>query len=279
MDLLDISGSWGVNIFLIISGYGIFRSFENHGIEGYWKRRIVSVYIPYLIYQPVCLLTLWMFSNVCLINIVFAVIGIDFGQLLDKTMWYISYQFVWYLIAWIAFLLWKKYGKNLICIIFLGIATIVIAAIGYLNVVWNHGSIAWAYCLSFPLGMFLAAMRNRRCKHITVFYIVVLIISIIIFVLRYGKQHSSFEEMLFALCASFIPLILISLFRIPEMKIFNKFAKYSFGMYLCEGVLLQIKLDIFIKTPILKITFVCIGSIFISFIMNFIVQKIQKQIR
>lgn len=47
MGFLDIPGAGGVHIFLILSGYGIYCSVNKNGLYQYWKKRIVSVYIPY----------------------------------------------------------------------------------------------------------------------------------------------------------------------------------------------------------------------------------------
>lgn len=48
MGLFDCGGVIGVHLFLIVSGYGICCSYENNGKTSYWKRRISSVYMPYL---------------------------------------------------------------------------------------------------------------------------------------------------------------------------------------------------------------------------------------
>lgn len=45
--ILTPLGSWGVGIFLILSGYGLSCSFVRRGLKGYWKNRIVTAYLPY----------------------------------------------------------------------------------------------------------------------------------------------------------------------------------------------------------------------------------------
>lgn len=44
-------GGIGVAMFLILSGYGINESWKKNGYQDYWKKRFVSVYIPYLIIE------------------------------------------------------------------------------------------------------------------------------------------------------------------------------------------------------------------------------------
>lgn len=41
-------GSWGVGVFLFFSGYGLASSVQKKGLEGYWKKRIIAAYIPYI---------------------------------------------------------------------------------------------------------------------------------------------------------------------------------------------------------------------------------------
>ena len=41
-------GSWGVGIFLFLSGYGLKLSAENKGLQGFWKKRILTAWLPYV---------------------------------------------------------------------------------------------------------------------------------------------------------------------------------------------------------------------------------------
>ena len=50
---LNPLGSWGVGIFLFVSGFGLQISFNNKRLKGYWKNRIINAYIPYLIFEIV----------------------------------------------------------------------------------------------------------------------------------------------------------------------------------------------------------------------------------
>ena len=48
MGILDGAGTWGVHIFVFLSGYGLLCSAEKTELANYWKKRIGNVYIPYL---------------------------------------------------------------------------------------------------------------------------------------------------------------------------------------------------------------------------------------
>lgn len=41
-------GSWGVGIFLFLSGYGLECSVQKKGLHQYWKKRILTAYLPYM---------------------------------------------------------------------------------------------------------------------------------------------------------------------------------------------------------------------------------------
>lgn len=42
-------GGIGVTIFLILSGYGLQLSYQKNGINKYWGKRFIGVYIPFVI--------------------------------------------------------------------------------------------------------------------------------------------------------------------------------------------------------------------------------------
>ena len=46
-------GEAGMPLFLFVSGYGLHISFQRHGMQGYWKKRFISVLIPYMAVQAV----------------------------------------------------------------------------------------------------------------------------------------------------------------------------------------------------------------------------------
>lgn len=47
--LINPFGNIGVSLFLIVSGYGLNMSFKKSGLQGFWKKRILRVWLPYAI--------------------------------------------------------------------------------------------------------------------------------------------------------------------------------------------------------------------------------------
>ena len=88
-------GAGGVVLFLLLSGYGLDQSREKDGLRLYWNKRIRKVYLPYLL---VSLLVLagWRIGDPRVIAC--TILGLDLGLIADKTMWYISFILLWYLL-------------------------------------------------------------------------------------------------------------------------------------------------------------------------------------
>ncbi len=155
-------GLIGVHLFLITSGYGIYCSLENKK-EHYWIKRISSVYLPYLFCTVLFLLIRFFIlkESYNLIRITVSFIGLDFGLNVDPTMWYISYIFAYYFIAWTAFKLKSSQQiANLFCLLSFGIITFM----SYKYIAWHKGTVAWNYGFSFLIGMLLAKFRYDKEK-------------------------------------------------------------------------------------------------------------------
>lgn len=87
MGYQGVLGVVGVHIFLVVSGYGIYYSFKRNGFENFWNKRILSVYVPYLVWQiPSMIIRRIMNQNITLTDIFATLLGIDFGHLVDQTM-------------------------------------------------------------------------------------------------------------------------------------------------------------------------------------------------
>lgn len=288
MGYLDISGAWGVHIFLILSGYGIYMSVIKNGLEQYWKKRFFSVYIPYLIYQ---ILGIFIFLFVLKIpltsqQILLSFLGLDFGLIADRTMWYISYIFYWYFAFWVIMRVKEKWHMTIIlkivAIAFIGLA----AVIGYTNIVWGHGSIAWAYFLSFPLGVVWAvlAQKNVKSRIFLQVEICLSVVMVVFFVSDYGNTHIAFDQMFFSFAAA--ALVILAVFNFPNLfgggqKLLCFIGKYSLGMYLNEGMLLKIQGKFFLEmNKHISNAFILIVSLLLAVILDkYMIQPITKRLR
>lgn len=288
MGYLDISGAWGVHIFLIVSGYGIYMSVMKNGLKDYWKKRIVAVYVPYLCWQIIGMVIMLFVLKIQLTSqqILLSLAGLDFGLIADRTMWYISYIFYWYFAFWVTMRVKEKWNLSVVTVIAAIAFTGGAAVIGYTNLVWGHGSIAWAYFLSFPLGIVCAFMTQKKIesKSLIIFETVMAVVMAVFFIFDYGNVHTAFNEMLFSMSAAGLVLLLVLNFSElfgGGQRLLCCIGKYSFGMYLNEGILLKIQGEFLTKmNRHISNLFILAGSfIFAVVVDKYMVLPITKKIR
>ena len=153
-------GGIGVSIFLILSGYGLTVSWAKSGYKCWWRKRIIAVWIPYILMQMV---TFWPFQNI---------LSLDF--ILDITClytyyWYVSYNVLWYILFYLVMRV-SFFRRHKIIIL---LALSVISFIVFCNI----SPIRAEQSLSFPLGVILAEMKlnNKELKLFRLPYSVVLL--------------------------------------------------------------------------------------------------------
>ena len=92
-------GGIGVAIFLILSGYGLNESFKHNGLNGFWKKRFIRVYIPYLI----VLVAICLFQKESCTEFLMSL------SLWHCPYWYVQYIFGCYVIFWLCSRFFSKY--------------------------------------------------------------------------------------------------------------------------------------------------------------------------
>lgn len=85
----------GVTLFLICFGYGMEKSFQKNGLKYFWKKRILSVYIPFAIVFVVSYMIEMYFGKV------FNVSTFVGALLLVKANWYIRFLTVCYIVFFV----------------------------------------------------------------------------------------------------------------------------------------------------------------------------------
>ncbi|WP_408071432.1 acyltransferase family protein [Butyrivibrio sp. JL13D10] len=262
-------GAVGVHLFLIVSGYGIYCSLEK-GSDNYWRKRIQSVYLPYLFSTVIFLIIrYYLWGNLSFTTVIISILGLDFNRNADPTMWYISYIFVCYLIAWIIFKLNKRPSLAILFGIF---AFGVITLFGYKYIIWHRGTIVWNYGFSFPLGMLLAKYRltdGHRAKYVKVG---IAMFSLAITLILLPIPHEKFIKLFFTLAfAVFLYCLLTSLITNDKnfiVKFFKIIGKQSYFMYLNEAFIIRC-----IKTSSV-VPFNTLISVVCSFMCAFVMHQI-----
>jgi hypothetical protein len=133
---------------LILSGYGIFLSIEKKGLNNFFSKRVMRVYIPFILAMTGKILIFDYFilnkrSSVgnSLLNIFLA------PSSLDMNMWFIVYILFWYCITYVIFSV-NKLNKSKIFYFFL---TAIVVCILPVPDTWHNNP------FSFPFGCWIAA--------------------------------------------------------------------------------------------------------------------------
>ena len=153
-------GAQGVAIFLILSGYGLTKSFQKQGIDrSFLTRRLQTVLIPYSFVTLIwILLDAFQGNTYSVKTLILSLIGFDFQLTIDATMWYISFILMWYVIFFFTF---KLPLPNLLRIgILFGFAYLLRyhSRFGPTELVfWQWG----LHAFMFPLGALWALLPNK----------------------------------------------------------------------------------------------------------------------
>ncbi|MFL0252472.1 acyltransferase family protein [Clostridium neuense] len=154
-------GAIGVDIFLMLSGYGVYKSYKKRGVGiDFILRRLKKIYTPLII--VVLLELVWRIygekSNYSIHRIITFFTGFDTKRTLDGTYWYISFILLWYAIFFIIY----RYSKHK------KISIILLFCFSYLFKVSKFispiGDLSWQYSLhfiSFPFGILVATYERN----------------------------------------------------------------------------------------------------------------------
>lgn len=131
-------GGIGVAVFLIASGFGLNESYKRRGLQGFWRKRLLRVYIPYFI----------------AIVVIAAINCYDWKKFLltvicyDCPYWFVKYIIQCYVFYWIVSVLIPRYRV----IIFLIISA---------STLFYMPDLQAEQAFSFTIGIVLSAYKDR----------------------------------------------------------------------------------------------------------------------
>lgn len=242
-NFLDSSGAWGVHIFLLLSGYGLERSYQKNGLVDFWKKRFCRVFIPYEAIILIALPIEMLLNKKCgIINVIASVAGFDVGYNIDPSMWYISYCFLLYT----EFYIWKKLeerteniGRGYILLLVFMTLNFFLSIMDKLKVVslWSPAAQVWVYTVDFFAG--IAFANHLRYSKIGKCFFGVT--ALIYFIARYGKIHHKADLLMFSMSAAVVTVLLSGELKLYRCKVIQKLGKSSLWIYLLEGHFLRWK--------------------------------------
>lgn len=242
-------GAWGVSLFLILSGYGIFQSYKKNNNAAYFSKKIQKIYLPYLLVTIVVLLHYIYISNFNpdKTTILVSLLGLDFNCLYDKTMWYISFIFLQYTVFFISCNISRKLCKKtenvdhmIIAINF--IFSVILYNISQNYLIWGQWTGAFLYCYAFSIGLLISKLSSIKINKIikdTIFNFIIFVIAIILLCL-YNNISNDFQYLIYA---NALPILLVLLHEFKSIKgkhtIINFIGKYSYDIYLWEAFIIS----------------------------------------
>lgn len=94
-------GGIGVAIFLFCSGFGLMASYYQKGLKSFWKNKLLSIYLPYLLVEIIA-------SFILRRNPVDIILDLAFIKVQNPLGWYMQYLLCCYFLFWLA----CKYIEN-----------------------------------------------------------------------------------------------------------------------------------------------------------------------
>ena len=237
-------GFGGVALFLILSGYGLNSSCESRGLKDYWPRRFQKVWLPYFF---VGILDVFLLRAQGAGAVLCTLTGLDLGLIADKTMWYVSYIFFWYLVYYVlARLFGGLPGRKKRIFIAAGlllacVPCILLSRVGF----WHQGSGSKAYFLCFPLGVGMSVCRGFRTSRrlrTALWAAVLLGCAAYLCLPLLGVRDLTYLTAMSMAGAAIAVLQLLPVGGWPE-KALLRIGEYSYPLYLVEGLFLLLWRD------------------------------------
>ena len=249
--VVENGGAIGVQLFLMLSGYGLYKSVASRGAKGYWRRRFVGVMVPYglfMIFQMAIQVTL--LGGFSFVQGIVSLVGLDFGLNIDPCMWYISFAYYWYAWFWIGVNWRNRSSKVALAVLMMG--ALIVVPLGLLGWPWRRGASAQIYFWSFPLGVLLARYEGwlaSRLRGGTLIFAVIISACLSTAVYAAPSNESIVNQSLSMLVQSafwtiFLLLVAILLTKGPEGSRLLAAMEYvgskSYAMYLNEGLFMRL---------------------------------------
>lgn len=262
-------GAIGVGVFLVCSGYGIEKSFNKNGRDKYWYKRMVNVWLPYVIVETLFLPLHWNLNWIDLLK--------DFTlvQPLHPFGWYMRFLFAWYILFYV-FSFLEKYKLHLL----------LLSAV----CVWVlTDSLHAQNAFSFSIGVLMAQMKDV-CPFLKKRYIWIgLFGGVLLFLGRdYVKVHYHNVDLLWKGVSLFYYGVLTMTVIIVYKILSNKGVKlpynglfivgaFSYELYLVHGYAYSILITPASVLMITEFVIVCIiGTYLLNRFNKVVVNALQK---
>lgn len=260
-------GGFGVAIFLFCSGYGLSVSAKNGGVDRYWTKKFINVYVPFFIIEVIAALILNRNFKTFILDIAFIDISHPYG-------WYMQYIFICYLLFYIAFKFIKNQKSIIVVFLLLGILSFFI-----------FKNLQAEQALSFAVG--IAAANYEKIKQIQktklfILGLVLIIIGISFLAIKQMPNIRALNHYVITLLNLIIKLftaigvVFISYSLSVLFGFLTPVGKISYELYLVHGYVIVIVSKNIFKNFVLNSFIFLLVVLFISWIFYLINSQIKK---
>lgn len=274
-NVFTMLGGTGVAIFLILSGFGLNESFKKHGLEKYWRKRILNVFLVYALFELFMLPIRKDWNGI-----------IPF--LLDITCiktkaWFLHYLLIIYICYWLINRFIHKREIKIVCWAIIATLTLIFGS-----------DLEREQAVSFALGVLMSEKKGKiiACLENRNYIIMVTGLS---YAVSFGflfLKHTDYIRSLFGT----VPYALIQIgIKMPlaigimmwicmlsylfNSAPFKLLGKISFELYLVHLVLLRFFNALTMTSSMFSnITIAVWGSIFMAYIYSLFCTKVKKLI-
>lgn len=262
-------GGIGVSIFLICSGYGLYKSYLKNGLENYFKKRFIGLLVPYWIIFSI--FSIIYFEKLKIVGIIKGLFLIE----VPSIFWYVQYITIFYVAFFVVFFLLKdKYSITLLMLCSL------IMFIVNKNLLLGEQSIA------FVIGVFLAKYPIKFSKvKIGFIGVTMIFIGALSLVLKQTEliRNANFLVinlngiMLKTITGLGIMFFINSVLNLKSLKIFTVGGKYSYEVYLVHITLVGMLVGNFTLINIIKfISISMLGTLVLNILSKKVINNINK---
>ena len=234
-DISPVFNMWGglfVAVFLILSGYGLEESYREKGLDGYWRKRLEKVVLPFVFF-------------VCAYNYLFSFLSPEMSmhRCLDEllyiipTFWFVFFILECYVVYWIG----TRFMPGRLRWLFF-----VVCALVCLNIETPSGHLEAEQSFSFLAGVLLSMNKRRlevlSTKEICRWTLLLLFIGAVFFgmkavpTLHELKGSIAYNYMLcpFRLTTGLAAIPLLTMLRLGKSRLMQTAGKYSLEIYVAH---------------------------------------------
>lgn len=278
LPILKQTGMFVVTIFFALSGYGLVLSYKASSCKlmGYWKKRLLTVILPYAIFTVIYILVrMYLGESISAKSVAMSFVN---GTPLVRYSWFVEVIIVCYAAFWVL----AKLAKDDVSFMCFGMTVFtVIFCLGMKKL--GFESFWYNTVISFTIGMLWA--NNRRDfaeklkKHLIAYLLgTLLIFACIVYCTRVLWWWGDLGEML--VTSVFVIFVLMLQYLVPARS--NAVTRFigdiSFEMYMSHGAFIMLlwPLPFFKANPLIFGIAVYVGSILTAWLMHMLIGAIKK---